>query len=184
VKCKTKTLNILISFLLLSFLLSNVYASSNINLYFPSGTSIGFQSLGSDYFSPIEANVTVASGTLNGTNVALSMSVDSGSLSFTSLDTATLSPYNVTITVGSTVYNETTTIHSGNHVIFRWKAERLSTIITKLFSLPFFLVGLIGVGCTAPMLALAGKYRKKEILIGAFIFGSIGIVCLIVFTNV
>lgn len=153
--------------------------SGGVRLYFPASSSIGFQSPGDDAFLPIDAGVTVSSGTLQGSNVVLSMDNSGGTLKFTSLGTAVLSPHDVTIIGGTKDSHGFTTIKSGEIIIFKWKATSAMLIpVFWVFSNMSMWLGLIGLGFlffgSVLTVKSAEDHDWKKCLIWMFIIVPIG----------
>jgi len=130
-KHKLSVKQILLIFLaifLCSFTLSNKVHSaisargqgSDFNIYVPNGSAIRFQHLGSGYVEPFFINLTVTSGTLNGTNGKLTMWHDGGELRFTSLDSARINASKVVIFVNDAKFDELASFSSGDIVVLKW----------------------------------------------------------------
>jgi len=140
-KLSTKQILLLVSLIvfLSSLLITKVYFSkvlaseqivsgSGFNLYFTSGSELNFQHIKFQYaggrseFVTFVARVLVDSGTMNGTNGFISMTEDSGKLTFTSQDIATLRPINATIIVNNKRFTGPTQIQNGDKVTIQWRA--------------------------------------------------------------
>lgn len=116
---------------------------SNFQLYFPTNTAFSIQHLATTYTSAYIFNVTVSSGTLNGTNGYLRMWQDSGEMSFRSQDTATLTAPEVAIIVNGNLYEEQASIVNGDNVLLKWAVpEVLQPLLPIMFGLG--MLGLAG----------------------------------------
>jgi len=70
---------------------STIVTGSNFQLYFPASTKLAFQHLAIPYVTKgATITLTVTSGTLNGTSGTLTMYSTSGRLTFTNLNTSTI----------------------------------------------------------------------------------------------
>jgi len=122
--------------------ITKIASGSNFDLYFPSGSAFQFQHLAQPFQPSMTAKVTVTSGVLNGTNGSLSMTVDGGSLSFLSRNTATLTTTNATITVNGVSKGTSASIISSDNVQISWSAPAFEPFLPLMFI--FGMVGLFG----------------------------------------
>lgn len=160
--------------------LNPIVTGSNFNLYFTSGNSLQFQHLKTEWGAvAFIAKVTVNSGTLNGTNGNIEMYPTEGKLSFTSQNTATLTPSdNLVIIVNGEQFQETTTIKTGDSVIFRWSGPAFEPSLPVLFI--FGMVGLFSM-FLGPIYTVHKIKQKeyREAAITGFLVTLIGLVLFI-----
>lgn len=142
--------------------------NNRFNLYFQNGHTLAFQHL-SSYSLPEEyiINITVTSGTLNGTNGQLSVTwlTGDGELSFTSQDTATVSAPKAAILVNGE-RSATGQIQTGDKVRIIWSGPILEPFFPLMFA-----IGMIGLVALfiGPLYAI--NEMKKHRYYSGFVYG-------------
>jgi len=155
--------------------------NTKFDLYFQSGETLAFQYLPSQYGLRKEyiLNVTVTSGTLNGTDGRLTIQwlTGGGELYFTSQDSASLSASDALIIVNEESFSESASISSGEKVKIIWGGP----IIEPLYPL-MFAIGMIGLVAMfiGPLYGL--NEMKKRRYYDGFVYGlSITVIGLALF---
>jgi len=137
---------------------TDIVKGSQFNLYFPSGSTLCFQHLESGYLKGYIASVEVISGVLNGTDAQITMRLDSGELTFTSRDTATLKP-SLGVAIFVNGERDKSSIVAGDTVRLVWANPYP---IKPLFPV-MFMFGILGLGSLlASPLYFVYKYKRHE----------------------
>ena len=155
--------------------------TNSFNLYFQNGKTLAFQYLPSQYGLSKQRtfNITVTSGTLNGTNGHLSLEwpTAGGTLTFRSRDSATLSAPDARIVVNGASFSESASIATGDKVKIIWSGP----IIEPLYPI-IFAIGMIGLVAMfiGPLYGL--NEMKKRRYRDGFVYGlSITVIGLALF---
>jgi len=141
-----------------------IVSGSNFNVYLSSGDELQFQHLAIyEWMDEFTAKVRVNSGVLNGTSGRIQMWASEGELTFLSLDTATLMPFNASIIVNGAFYDGTTTINNGDNVKIRWAAPAFEPYVPIMFVGPAYCIQMVKKG------------RYWDAAVNGFIITAIGI---------
>jgi hypothetical protein len=133
---------------------------SDLNLYFPSGTSLAFQHLGVPWETyGATVTLTVTSGVLNGTSGTLAMYVSSGKLTFTARDNGAVSLSSTSDTTNFHVNGQltnSTVIVNGQSYVIEWGFSEPQFLVPMMF-----IFGMTGLMCmfVGPMY---GIYKFKH----------------------
>jgi len=151
-----------------------IVSGSNFNIYLSSGDELQFQHLAAEWIDEFTARVKVGSGVLNGTNGRIEMWTSEGELTFLSLDTATLVPFNTSIIVNGVVYYGNTTINNGDNVKIRWTGPAFEPYVPIMF--------VIGIGGLLAMFIgpaycvhMVKKGRYWDAAVNGFTITAIGV---------
>lgn len=143
--------HLLTVFLPVFLLIANVIGSistaqaspSTFNLYFQNGETLAFQYFLSGYNLPEQYifNITVRSGTLNGTNgyLTLKWATAGGVLTFRSQDSASLSAPEARMIVNDQTFIKSASISSGDKVRIEWSGPLIEPLYPIMFT-----IGMIG----------------------------------------
>jgi len=150
-------------------------SGSNFNVYLSSGDELQFQHLAIDeWMDEFTAKVKVGSGVLNGTSGRIEMWTSEGELTFLSLDTATLVPFNASIIVNGVVYDETTTINNGDNVKIRWAMPPFEPYVPIMFIIGMGGLFAMFVG-PAYCIQMVKKGRYWDAAVNGFTITAIGV---------
>jgi len=150
-------------------------SGSNFNVYLSTGDELQFQHLAIDeWMDEFTVKIKVGSGVLNGSNGRIEMWTSEGELTFLSLDTATLTPFNASIIVNGVVHDGATRINNGDNVKIRWAAPAFEPYTPIMFVIGMGGLFAMFVG-PAYCIQMVKKGRYWDAAVNGFTITAIGV---------